>query len=315
MQKSELSYPSVNGVDTIRAYLCLPEKTPHGSEPIGIVQISHGMCEYFERYEWFCEFLCNNGLIVCGNDHLGHGKSAKTPADLGYFAKKNGWKFLPEDLFTLTELVKKQYPNLPFFLFGHSLGAFIAQAYLNAHGSELTGAIICGTAPKNPKSGIGKILTKLIALFKGDHYRSAYAKNLANEGNLDRCPEKRTENDWLTKDTAIVDKYCADLFCNYTFTVSAYYDMIKILDFINSPKGVTNVPKDLPVFLIFGTDDPVGAYGKGPADAAALLESAGCTRISIKSYDGDRHELLNELDRERVARDILDFIQGRISER
>lgn len=91
--------------------------------------------------------------------------------------------------------------------------------------------------------------------------------------------------------------------------------MIKILDFINSPKGVTNVPKDLPVFLIFGTDDPVGAYGKGPADAASLLESAGCTRISIKSYDGDRHELLNELDRELVARDILDFIQGRISER
>ena len=310
MQKSELSYPSKNGVDTIRAYICLPE-----TKPIGIVQISHGMCEYFERYEWFCEFLCNNGLIVCGNDHLGHGKSAKTLYNLGYFAKKDGWKFLSEDVYTLTGIVKKQYPNLPYFVFGHSLGAFIAQAYLNAYGGELDGAIICGTAPKNPISGIGKIITKVFALFKGDHYRSAFAKNLANGGFLDRCPEKRTENDWLTKDTAVVDKYCADPFCNYTFTVSAYYDMAKLNEYINKPKGVANVPKDLPIFMIYGAEDPVSAYGKGPAGFAALLEKAGCTRISIKSYDGDRHELLNELDREQVARDIFDFIQGRISER
>lgn len=312
MQKSDLSYPSKNGVDTIRAYLCLPDEP---IKPIAILQLSHGMCEYFERYEWFCEFLCNNGVIVCGNDHLGHGNSAKTPDDLGYFAKKDGWKFLAEDVFTLTELVKKQYPDLPVFLLGHSMGSFIARAYLNAHGGELAGAIICGTAGKNPMSGIGKMVTKLISAFKGDRYRSAFAKNLADKGRLDRCSEKRTQNDWLTKDTAIVDKYCTDPLCNYTFTVSAYYDLIKILDFINSPKGVANVPKDLPIFLISGTDDPVGEYGKGPAQTLSLLESAGCTRVSIKLYDGDRHELLNELDRTRVARDILDFIQGRISER
>ncbi len=310
MQKSELTYPSANGVDTIRAYLCLPR-----TKPTGVVQLSHGMCEYFERYDWFYEFLCDNGLVVCGNDHLGHGNSAKTPADLGFFAKKDGWKCLPEDVFTLTRLVKERYPDLPVFLFGHSMGSFIARAYLNAHGSELAGAVICGTAGKNPLSAVGKLFVKLIALFKGGRYRSAFAKNLTDKNRLARCPEKRTANDWLTKDAAIVDRYCADPLCTYTFTVSAYYDLIKILDFVNRPKGVDNVPKDLPIFLIFGTDDPVGEYGKGPAETLALLESAGCSRVSIKSYGGDRHELLNELDRKAVARDILGFIQGRISER
>jgi len=312
MQKSNLSYPSKNGVDTIRAYLCLPDSD---SEPIAILQLSHGMCEYFERYNWFCEFLCDNGVVVCGNDHLGHGNSAKTPADLGFFAEKDGWKFLPEDVFTLTELVKKQYPDLPVFLLGHSMGSFIARAYLNAHGDELAGAIICGTSGKNPLSAIGKLITKLIAAFKGKRYRSEFVKGLSFSGYNDRCPEKRTVNDWLTKDTTIVDKYCIDPFCAYTFTVSAYYDLMKILDSVNIPKGVESVPQDLPIFLISGAEDPVGAYGKGPAEALSLFESAGCTRVSVKLYDGDRHELLNELDRKAVARDILDFIQGRISER
>jgi len=311
MQKTELSYPSVNGVDTIRAYVCLPDEAV---KPAAILQLSHGMCEYFERYEWFCDFLCSNGVIVCGNDHLGHGNSAKMSADLGYFAKQNGWKYLPEDVFTLTETVKKQYSNLPVFLLGHSMGSFIARAYLNVHGGELAGAIICGTAGKNPLSGIGKLITKTIALFKGDRYRSRFVKGLSFSGYNDRCTEKRTENDWLTKDSIIVDKYCTDPFCSYTFTVSAYYDLMKILDFVNTPNGVANVLKDLPIFLISGAEDPVGAYGKGPAEALALFENAGCTRVSIKLFDGDRHELLNELDRERVARDILDFIQGRISE-
>jgi alpha-beta hydrolase superfamily lysophospholipase len=175
MQKSELTYPSKNGVDTIRAYLCLPEKTV---KPVGIVQILHGVCEYFGRYEWFCEYLCNNGFIVCGNDHLGHGNSAKTPDDLGYFAKRDGWKFLSEDVFSLTEIIKNQYPNLSVFMFGHSMGSFIARAYLNTHGAELAGAILCGTAPRNPKSGIGKVIAKIFTLFKGDRYRSAFAKNL-----------------------------------------------------------------------------------------------------------------------------------------
>ncbi|HOP10974.1 MAG TPA: alpha/beta fold hydrolase [Oscillospiraceae bacterium] len=312
MQKKEISYPSANGTDTIRAYIRLPEEP---EKAIGIVQISHGVCEYFGRYEWFCDFLCKNGLIVCGNDHLGHGNSVKTPEDLGYFAKKDGWKFLSEDVYTLTKLIKEQYPNLPVFLFGHSMGSYIARAYLNAHGGELAGAILCGTSPKNPKSAIGKILTAMYTLFKGDRYRSAFAKNLACDGYLDRIPNHRTENDWLTKDAMIVDKYCADPLCNYTVTVSGYYDLIKILEFINTPKGVENIPKDLPIFFVFGTDDPVSEYGRGPAQTISLLESAGCTRCSIKGYDGDRHELLNELDRERVAQDILDFIQGRISER
>ena len=312
MQKTDLSYPSKNGNDTIRAYLCLPDEP---IKPVAILQLSHGMCEYFERYKWFCEFLCKEGVIVCGNDHLGHGNSAKTPADFGYFAKKDGWKFLPEDVFTLTELVKKQYPDLPVFLLGHSMGSFIARAYLNTHGGELVGAIICGTAGKNPVSGVGKLITKTIAAFKGDRYRSEFVKGLSFSGYNDRCPEKRTVNDWLTKDTMIVDKYCIDPFCTYTFTVSAYYDLMKILDFVNTPNGVESVPKDLPIFLISGAEDPVGAYGKGPAEALSLFESVGCTRVSVKLYDGDRHELLNELGRERVARDILDFIQGRISER
>ena len=153
-------------------------------------------------------------------------------------------------------------------------------------------------------------MTALIGLFRGQKHRTPFIRGLSFGGYCDRCPEKRTDCDWLTKDTAIVDKYCADPFCNYVFTASAYMDLMKILDYVNTDKGTANLNKKLPYLFIAGQEDPVGSYGKGVAESAELFIKAGCENVGVKLYPDDRHELLNELDRETVAADIIAFADG-----
>lgn len=304
MTKKTLEYLSADGKTMIKAAAWLPE-----GEPAGIIQVAHGMCEYFGRYTPFAEECCKAGYVVCGNDHLGHGLTAAVPEDLGYFAEKDGWKFLASDLYTLTMLMKQDYPGLPYFLLGHSMGSFIARDYIGRYGEGLNGAIIMGTSGRNPLAGAGLFITKLIGAFRGSRYRSAFVKNLSFGHYNDRCPEKRGPNDWLSKDHEIVDKYSDDPFCTYTFTVSAFHDLMSLLSYVTSPKGAEGVPPALPILLISGADDPVGSYGKGVEETAALLRSAGCGAVTVKLFENDRHEVLNETDRAQVIEYILGWLK------
>ncbi|MBP3318670.1 MAG: alpha/beta fold hydrolase [Ruminiclostridium sp.] len=289
----------------IHAVRYLPE-----GEPRAVLQIAHGMVEFIERYEDFACWLTERGFLVTGNDHLGHGSSIRTKEDYGYFADGDANGTVLADVHRLTELTKEAYPGLPYFLLGHSMGSFYARQYLCQHGRELDGAIIMGTGCQ-PRWLVraGKLLTCLVAAIKGWHYRSKLVTNVAFGGYNKRFEPVRTPKDWLTKDEAIVDAYIADERSSFIFTLNAYHAMFTGIHRLYDKKLLGQMPKELPVFFVAGEEDPVGDFGKGVLRAAQMCRDIGMTKISVKLYPGDRHEILNETDRQTVYQDLAEWLE------
>lgn len=299
---------SSSGQGKITYYIYKPLHTPKA-----IVQISHGMCEYLERYEHFIDFLTSHDILVCGNDHLGHKNSAVSKDKLGYFAPKDGWKYLVKDLAKVTYIIKDCYPNLPYFLLGHSMGSFIARLYISQFSSFVDGAIICGTSGSNPLIDFASLLTSFVSCVKGEFYRSPFIDKLMFGSYNKKYENPKTPSDWISKDEAIVDAYIKDEYCTFIFTASAFQDLIKLLKIVSSKSWYHAVPKNLPIFLISGDMDPVGNYGKGIREVEHRLRAEHITDLTVKLYKDDRHELLNEIDREIVYQDILDWIFEKVN--
>lgn len=304
--KEEFYFTSTSGTTKIHAVRYLPD-----GEIKAILQIAHGMVEYIERYEAFALFLASKGFLVTGNDHLGHGKSINSKDDWGYFAKEDGNRAVLCDMYQLTQITKEKYPEVPYFLLGHSMGSFYTRQYLCTFGNELQGAIIMGTGCQ-PLALIqtGRLLTKMISLFKGWNYRSDFINNMAFGSYNKHFQPARTTKDWLTKDTAIVDKYVADECCNFIFTLNAYYNMFTGISRLYNKKLLSNMPKELPVFFVAGEDDPVGDYGKGVRKAVTMFQGIGMKHVSLKLYPTDRHEILNETDRGQVYEDLYSWLNS-----
>lgn len=269
---------------------------PEG-EVRAVVQISHGMCEYVGRYEAYAEHLCSQGIVLAGNDHPGHGESAASDADLGYFAKENGVDLAVEGLKTMSELLLERYAGKPLILLGHSMGSFLCRIYLTKYAENLAGAIVMGTGGPGAPTGAGIALANLIALFRGDRHRSKLLRSIQQSGYLKRCGKGADRCDWLTRDRAIVEKYNNDKYCNYIFTVSGYRDLFRMLEAVSAEDWAPKVPTDLPILLISGEDDPVGSYGKGVCAVAGALAHAGAQKLKTVLIPGARHEVLNETDR------------------
>lgn len=299
----EYSFKSSSGLCDIYATSAVPASF---SDVKGVVQIAHGMAEHSARYAEFAKALAERGYAVFINDHLGHGKSVASKDDLGFFGPM-GYDALVKDMKQLTEIAKKEYPELPFIIFGHSMGSFLAREYTARYGHEIDGAIFCGTAGPNPAASLGITLAKHFEKSKGDHVRSSFLNSMAF-GSYNKKTEQRTEFDWLTKDTAIVDKYIADEYCGYCFTANGFVGLFSVLKQVSSKLWFNTVPKELPMLLIAGADDPVGAYGKGVKQVFDQLKETGHTNTLMKLYAGDRHEILNELDKEQVIADVIDWI-------
>lgn len=278
------------------------------SEIKAVVQLSHGMCEYIERYEHFASFLTQNGIVLAGNDHLGHGKSVQGKEQLGYFAPKDGWTYLSQDLNKLTLHLKKKYPNLPFFLIGHSMGSFIARDYLVKYNNQLNGAVIMGTSGINPKCKLAIIISKLISMISGEKHRSRLIHNGSFKGYNDTYPDKQSEFDWLTRDRAVVEWYQKNDYCNFIFTASGFHDLFTLLNHVSSPRWAEKVDNTLPMLLLSGKDDPVGQYGKGTEQVYHWLKNSGQADLSIQLFDKGRHELINETNKDDVYQVILDWI-------
>ncbi|MBR1864503.1 MAG: lysophospholipase [Ruminococcus sp.] len=284
----------------------------------GVVQIAHGMDEYFGRYHNFCVYLTELGFAVCGNDHLGHGLTAVPEGsgnvpednDLGYTAGKLGWQKQVADMHTLTGIAKTKYPGIPYFLFGHSMGSFLSRAYIEKYGCELSGAIISGTG-----SGLGaepQLLMILDGLEKihGDRYRLDLMSKLffGKKGVYNKkIKDCRTKYDWLSRDPDLVDAYAADPFCTFNFTVNGYRNLVEVMFFVNRDKAFEKYPKDLPTYLISGSADPVGNYGKGVLKVYNKLRLYDCD-VEMKIYNGARHELTNEINKGEVYSDVTDFL-------
>ncbi len=299
-------FDSSNGKDKCAYYIYMPL----GGEIKGIIQITHGMCEYLERYEHFADFLTDNGYIVCGHDHIGHGNSVKSDDDLGYFAEKDGWSFLVNDLRRLSVTMRKKYPTLPLFLIGHSMGSFVARLYITRFPDSINGAIFMGTGDDKALGEIGVRAARSVVALKGEHFRSEKLNSLAFGVYNDRIEEKETLYDWLSHDKEIVRQFIDNPKTNFIFTASGYVDLTSLLRRISSEEWVEKVPKKMPLLFMAGTADPVGNYGKGVLNVYEKLIYAGCN-VDIKLYPDARHELINETIKDIIFDDILVWIERR----
>ncbi len=293
-----ITFLSADGISHVAGWIYTPEGRPRG-----VIQISHGMCEYFQRYHRFIADMVGEGFVVCGNDHIGHGDSSG-PENYGYFGEKKGTRFLVEDLYQMTRLVKKAYPSLPYFLFGHSMGSFIVRLYLARYGSKLDGAIICGTGGSNPMAPLGVAVASCTAWFRGGHYRSDILDWMFFGSFNKKCTPQRTDKDWLTRDEAVVDRYLQDPRCSFRFTACGYRDLSRLSILANRRSWFRSLPKSLPILLISGDKDPVGRYGKGVEQIYRRLKKAGMEDVSIHLYPDARHELFNERNYDVVYKDV-----------
>ena len=307
-QMIDFTLPSSAPGRMLHAFRCVPE-----GEVRAIVQLSHGMVEFIDRYKPLAEYLAARGILVTGNDHLGHGGSIRTRADYGYFAEPDGNRAVLDDLHAMTVLTKQLYPSVPYFLLGHSMGSFYARQYLCEWGSELDGAIILGTGFQ-PKAlvAFARTVCRVLAVFFGWQHRSKLVRDLSFLG-YNKGLEGRTPHDWLNRDPAEVDKYRADERCMFTFTLNAYYSMFTGILRLYDPDFLNRMPKDLPLLFLAGDADPVGEQSKGVQRAIDSLKAVGVQNITQKFYPGARHELLMELNRQEVFDDIGNWLDQQLA--
>lgn len=299
----ELTYQSADGVSTVHA--CVWEPTE--CAPRGVIQLAHGMCEYAERYDAWARRFAAAGFVFCGNDHLGHGKTAPDEAHLGYTAKRNGASYLVEDVHTLTVLMKKAYPALPVVLYGHSMGSFVARLYLTRYGEELAGALISGTAGAGGPARVARTLAHVIAAFRGDMHRSKLLTDLAF-GSYNNKFGKGDSAAWLTRESDVRAAYRGDVFCSFRFTLAGYDTLFSLLAEVSRKKWANGVPKSLPVLLFSGDMDPVGNYGRGVREVYERMQRAGCN-VRMKLYPDGRHEMHKETNRDEVFADLLNYLE------
>ncbi len=275
-------------------------------DPKAIVVLSHGMAEHIERYEPFATFLVSQGFKVYGHNHRGHKGSILSDLDYGYMSDEDNFKAMLEDLDKVIDKAKDENPDKKVFIFGHSMGSFLTQRYIELHPNKLDGAIVCGTG-MSPKGilGLGRFFAKMIMNSKGRRHKSNFINNMAF-GSYNNKFEKRTEYDWLNRNQEEVDKYIADPYCGGIFTVSFFYDFFGCMKDIQDSFDL--IPKDFPILLISGEMDPVGGYSKQVKNLYKKLKKIGINDISLTLYKDARHEILLELDHEQTFNDCLNWL-------
>lgn len=311
MVTSNFTFLSNDGKTAVHAVKWAPDE----GEIRAVLQITHGMVEYIERYMSFAQFLTTKGYLVVGHDHIGHGQSVASKEDWGYFCEENPSDVLVADIHKLRNMMQEEYPKLPYFILGHSMGSFILRKYLVFHNENLRGAIIMGTGFIPEKmTGLALKLTAVVTRLRGSRHRSKLIQKLAfgsDYKGFDMTGEK-PENSWLTKDVEIVKAYYTEPRCSFMFTVNGYKGLFEAVNFSCNSQNAAKLPKKLPLFLVSGEQDPVGGLGKGVKEAYDMYENAGMRDLTYKLYVNDRHEILNETDREKVYADLLAWMNVRI---
>ena len=275
-------------------------------EPKAVFQIAHGVSEYIERYDEFACFLASNGYIVCGNDHLGHGKSVDSFDDLGFTAEEDGDLRMIDDMHILYTIMHKRYPTLPYYLFGHSMGSFCARVYATSFWNELAGLILCGTGELPSAAVVMEEPIRLLCRKLGA--RASVPSALLDKMQTLWMRDAKTSKDWLSQNEENVQNYINDPLCGADFKMSLVRDLISIANSACTDEWAYLVPPTLPILLVSGAKDPVGMNGKGVINVCDNLEDAGHTPTCYL-YPGDRHEILNECDREKIFADILAWLE------
>lgn len=284
------------------------------ASPRAVLQLVHGMAEHIGRYDEFARWMAERGVAVVGASHLGHGLSVGEGDMTGYFAKKDGWAHLVADVDRVRRFAQERYPDVPYFLLGHSMGSFIVRDYLTRdYAKGLAGAVIMGTADQpGAVLSAGGFLCRLCTLFQGGKHRSDLMNGISFGSYNKSFEPARTDFDWLSKNEANIDEYTADPLCGFCFTLSAFRDLFAGMKYIGKQANVNKVDRALPCLLISGEKDPVGDFGRAAPAVAEMFRRAGVTDVAVKLYPDARHELLSEPERETVFADILAFLEGHL---
>lgn len=307
MKKEEFYFDSRSGTDRIHAV----RYSPDDGGVKCVVQLVHGMAEYVERYEAFAEVLTKQGFLVVGEDHLGHGKTVTEGGTYGYFCEQDPATVVVRDVHRLKKMTQSLYPEVPYIIMGHSMGSYILRSYMCRYGSGIDGAIIMGTGMH--AAGLvklGKLVASMQKLFAGSRHVSKFIDKVLFGSHNKRISNPQTSVDWLTKDAECVKRYIADPLCGFAFTVNGFATIFELTFRIGKKENLEKIPKDLPVYMLSGTDDPVGQYGEAVRKVYDSLKAVELTNLRLKMYPGDRHELLNETDKEVVMQDICDWINS-----
>ena len=282
---------------------------PEG-EPKAVVQFVHGMAEHIDRYDAPASYLAGQGFLVVGHTHLGHGPRAEIK---GYFARENGWQHLIDDVHALRLRTQKVHPGLPYFILGHSMGSFVTRCYLREHAEGLSGCVLSGTGYfERGTASMGVIVSSLVCLLGGEKKPSALINKLGFSSSNKPFEPARTPFDWLSRDSAEVDKYIADPHCGFLFTGSGYRDMFRGLERLADLSDMRKIPQSLPLLLFSGDHDPVGGMGVGIQKVADEFRQAGLDDVTVRLYPDGRHEMFNELNREEVYTDLAAWLNNHL---
>ena len=312
IKKEELRVRSSDGVHTLVGNVYIPE-----GEARGVLHVVHGMTEHIGRYESFMREAAERGYLCFGYDNLGHGRSVEHDAEHGYIARKDGWRYLAQDVGVFCAAACEKYgaQELPYVLMGHSMGSFIVRLAAARYVSP-DKLIIMGTGGPNGAAGAGLALIGLMKLFgRGKKFSplldkmafGGYNKRFA--GELEKAPSA-----WLTNDTEIRKKYARDPYCSFKFSVSAMGDLIRLTKYSNASSWYRQISKDMPILLVSGALDPVGGYSKGVLTVRDRLKRSGAD-VKCILYEGARHEILNDITREQTVEDIMAFCSAEKKEK
>ena len=304
---TEFTFPSKDGVHRCCASLWTP-----GGKPRAVVQIVHGVAEYAGRYDHFARYLTEHGFVVCGEDHLGHGKTVDD-GKYGYFGKKDGWTLVTADIRQLRVIMGEKYPGIPYFLLGHSMGSFLARTYLCQFPGTVDGCILSGTGQEKPALvAAGKAVASAICAARGPETVSTLVDKLSLGAYNDQFKPTRTTADWICRDEAVVDAYLKDPFCTFKPTAGMFRDMMGGLQLIASEKALSRMDPRTPVYLFSGDQDPVGSNGAGVKKVYGFFKDHGTADLTMKLYPGGRHEMLNEINKGEVYANVLAWLEKHI---
>lgn len=281
-------------------------------EPIGVLQIVHGMAEYIDRYDNFAKYMTEHGFNVIGHDHLGHGHSVSDEHDYGFFAEENGDKIIIEDMHSVTQYAREKWEELPNFILGHSMGSFCLRQYLTKYSNDVFGAIIMGTGwIPSAAALLGKTIATNTCKSKGSHTVNPLLIKLTIEPYNKPFEPARTNCDWLSRDEKQVDLYVNDKLCGFDFTAGAYKDFFTILEKIAKNRQLIGMRKSLPILITSGSVDPVGGK-KACEKLNAQYKRCGIDDVTLKLWENDRHEILNELNKSDVYDYICTWLKSKI---
>ena len=310
IERKRFSYDSVAQGIEVAGYLWLPEEYPKA-----LLVIAHGMTESMVRYDDFAQTMAEKGLLVAGKDHLGHGETAPSQEDLGYFGRVSYENKQNADLQKLINIVSEQYPHVPLFVMGHSMGSFLVREYITEHGDDIAGAILSGPGDMNRFTvSCARILVDMMSLFKGQKFRSKFIQKLMFGAFNSRIKQPRTSFDWLTRDEAVVDEYLKHKENGFIFTLNGFTHLLINIARVSQPSAFSDTPADLPILLVGGAEDPVGDWGKALPSLAEKYCKAGVRDVEMRLYPEDRHEVVNELNKAEVDAEIFAWIEAHLPE-